>query len=294
MTTGKALFALLVTLAVGILLPSLAYAFPSEGFSQREEDIFDEWGISRTRHKQVDGFLGLTATDMSPIVVNESLGENADLAWQLGEEFALKYPDRHQRAEQIFYFVRDRVDYASDRDQFGLDEFAMNADEVAEAILDGVAEGDCEDMSALLAVMYKAAGYRSAIALMTGHVAILVYLPEYRRATRMISVAGEDGWVWAEATMDTNPLGWVPESVASRGLIVSEVITSPLQRQEAFTTQLRDPEDGPLASTVQRGLPRRSATTRLMKEFVVLVSAVGLLLAIVGGWSLAYRFGKRS
>ena len=293
MKTKKVLFALLVPLAVGIPLPSLAFAFPSEGFSQREADIFDDWGISRTRHKGVDGFLGLTATDMKPMVVKESLGENEDLAWQLGEEFALKYPDRHQRAEQIFYYVRDRVDYTSDHDQFGLDEFAINADEVAEAILDnGVAEGDCEDMSALLAVMYKAAGYRSAIALMPGHVATLVYLPEYRRATRMISVAGEEGWVWAEATMETNPLGWVPESVARKGLTVKEVIASPLQRQEAFKTQL-EPEDGPLTTRVQRGLPRRGATTCLMTEYVVLASAVGLLLAIVGGWSLAYRLGKR-
>ena len=110
----------------------------------------------------------------------------------------------------------------------------------------------------------------------------------------MISVAGEDGWVWAEATMITNPFGWVPESVASKGLIVREVITSPLQRQEAFTTQLRDPEVGPLAATELRGLPRRDATTRLVKEVVVLVSVVGLLLAVVGGGILAHRFGNRS
>ena len=76
--------------------------------------------------------------------------------------------------------------YTSDNDQFGNDEFAQNADEVAATIQkSGVAHGDCEDSGVLLAVMYMAAGYRSAIAVMPGHVATLVYLPEYKKATRM-------------------------------------------------------------------------------------------------------------
>ena len=72
-------------------------------------DIYGEWGISRTRHKRADGFLGRTYGELNPMVIQESLGENSDMAWQLGEAFALKYPDRSQRAERIFYFVRDRV-----------------------------------------------------------------------------------------------------------------------------------------------------------------------------------------
>ncbi len=274
MTVRKMLFVLQIVLAMGVLLmPSLAYAFPSDEFYRRDQDIFDEWGVSRTRHKKADGFLGRTSTDLNPMVVQESIGENADLAWQLGEEFAQKYPDRNQRAEQIFYFVRDRVVYTSDADQFGRDEFAQNADEVVDTILaSGVAKGDCEDSSVLLAVMYKAAGYRSAIALMPGHVATLVYLPEYEKVTRVINVAGENGWVWAEATMGTNPFGWVPESVASKGVIAKEVIETQLQRQEV----------GLPDATAQSGLPKSGARTAFVKELVVLVAAVSLLLTVVG------------
>jgi len=69
----------------------------------------------------------------------------------------------------------------------------------------------CEDMVVLLAVMYKAAGFRSAIVLVSGHTAVLVYLPEYNKATAFFELEGEPGWVWAEATGRNNPLGWVPE-----------------------------------------------------------------------------------
>lgn len=279
------LFVLQIVLAIGVLLmPSLAYAFPSDEFYRRDQDIFDEWGVSRTRHKKADGFLGRTSTDLNPMVVKESIGENADLAWQLGEEFAQKYPDRNQRAEQIFYFVRDRVIYTSDADQFGRDEFAQNADEVAKTILaSGVAKGDCEDSSVLLAVMYKAAGYRSAIALMPGHVATLVYLPEYEKVTRVINVGGENGWVWAEATMGTNPFGWVPESVASRGLIAKEVVATELQRQEGGTSD----------ATAQSDLPISGAGTDLVKELVVLVAAVSILLTVVWVGSFLNRHRRR-
>lgn len=294
MKVGIAFFAMPIILVTAVLLPSFAYAFPGDEFYVRDADIYDNWGISRTRHKRADGFLGRTSAELNPMVVQESLGENVDLAWQLGEGFALKYPDRNQRAEQIFHFVRDRVIYTTDNDQFGMDEFAQNADEVAGTIVEnGVARGDCEDMGVLLAVMYMAAGYRSAIVLMPGHVATLVYLPEYKKATRMINVAGESGWVWAEATMRTNSLGWVPESVANKGIIAKEVIPTELERQEVIAAELERQDDGVLATTVQTGLPRRGAGSSFVKDLVVLVAAVGLLLAIVGGGSFARRLGRR-
>ncbi|GAH45380.1 unnamed protein product, partial [marine sediment metagenome] len=74
-----------------------------------------------------------------------------------------KYPGRFQRAEAVFRFVRDRVKYTPDIDQFDYEEFAQNADELASSIdQNGVGYGDCEDSAVLLAVMYKGAGFRSA------------------------------------------------------------------------------------------------------------------------------------
>jgi len=137
---------------------------------------------------------------------------------------AQDYPDIHQRAEKIFAFTRDKVKYTSDADQFGFPEFAQNADELAATIgEEGFAYGDCEDYAVLLAVMYKGAGFRSAIVLASDHTAALVYLPEYNKANEILSVNGELGWVWAEATGGNNPLGWMPERFIGKRLGFYEV-----------------------------------------------------------------------
>jgi len=156
----------------------------------------------------------------------------ADLAYRLGKQIADKYPDEMQRAERIFSFVRDRVQYATDVDQFNYEEFAQNADELAMVINErGVGYGDCEDSAVLLAVMYKGARYRSAIVAGQGHTAALVYLPGYEKATAVFELDGEPGWIWAEATGRNNPLGWVPKDFINVELaayeITAETIASP-------------------------------------------------------------------
>ena len=214
---------------IGVLLAALATvgyasAFPSEGFYERSGDIFDDWEICRTRAFGEDGFYQITETGFRPLIAFQSLGEQANLAYSLGEQIANEYPDPLQRAEAVFHFVRDRVKYTSDIDRNGSEEFAQNADELAIAIVeDGIGEGDCEDMVVLLAVMYKAAGIRSAIVLVPEHTAVLVYLPEYNKATAVFELEGEPGWVWAEATGKKNPLGWVPEQYLGTEMAVYEI-----------------------------------------------------------------------
>ena len=199
---------------------------------------------------------------------------NADIAWQLGEEFARKYPDRIQRAEKIFYFVRDRVVYVSDEDQFGEREFAQNADEVAETILEeGRALGDCEDSAILLAILYKAAGYRSAMVLMPGHIATLVFLPDYAKAARTMTLAGEQGWIWGEATGATNPFGWIPEGLTKEGMIAREVTTG----------QLDDQDRGPNLPTVEGTSPARGSGSTSTTGVLSLLGAVGLLGVMASG-----------
>jgi hypothetical protein len=266
--------ALLVILAVGLFAPSLVGAAASENFFRLGRDIVDDWGVVRTRAGGINGFLGVTSTSFDPIIVRESLGEHGDIAWRLGEEFARKYPDRNQRAERIFIYVRDRVVYASDSDQFGTPEFAQNADEVAKTIVDnGSALGDCEDSAVLLAVMYRAAGYRSAMVLMPGHVATLVYLPEYKKAARKLNLAGEGGWVWAEATGATNPFGWVPESLISDGIVASEVTEGPLDVQRDATS----------AATVEEAPVHSGDGGSSLRGLLLLVMVVGILWLMAGG-----------
>jgi hypothetical protein len=142
----------------------------------------------------------------------------------MGRQFASKYPDQLQRAEAVFKFVRDRVTYTPDIDQFSQEEFAQNADELAVAINEnGVGYGDCEDSAVLLAIMYKGAGYRSAIAVGEGHTASLVYLPDYKKSNAVFEISGETGWVWAEATGKNNPLGWAPKEFINVSLAAYEI-----------------------------------------------------------------------
>jgi hypothetical protein len=200
------------------------WAFPSGGFHTRGGNIFDDWEICRTAASDEDGFYQITDTGFRPVIAFESLGEEADLAYSLGEQIANEYPNTLQRAEAVFDFVRDRVEYTSDIDTFGSEEFAQNPDELATTIVeDGTGEGDCEDMAVLLAVMYKAAGLRSAIALVPEHTAVLVYLPDYNKATAFFELDGEHGWIWAEATGRNNPLGWAPEKYLDTKIAAYEI-----------------------------------------------------------------------
>ena len=221
----KHLRAVVLTLAIlAALIPASILAIPSAEFYQEAGEIFDDWDICRTDASGEDGFFQISATGFRPIIVAESLGQNADQAYRVGQQFAAEYPDVYQRAEEIFAFARDKVSYTSDESQFGFAEFALNADELAATIEDkGIAHGDCEDYAVLLAVMYKGAGFRSAIVLTPEHAAALVYLPEYREANRSLSVDGEAGWIWAEATGGNNPLGWMPEEFLGTELDVYEV-----------------------------------------------------------------------
>jgi hypothetical protein len=206
------LLGLIVVLLAGVATTGHAWAFPSQGFHKIDSNVFDDWNICRTDASGEDGYYQITDTGFRPVIAFESLGPEADLAWSLGEQIASQYPDLLQRAEAVFDFVRDKVRYTSDIDEFGSDEFAQNADELAATIEeDGSGKGDCEDMTVLLAVMYKAAGFRSAIMLLSEHTAVLVYLPDYNQATAFFELNGESGWIWAEATGRNNPLGWAPD-----------------------------------------------------------------------------------
>ena len=222
----KQLTVILLSIAILLaIMPASALAVSSTNFYKQGGEIFDDWDLCRTRAEGEDGFFQLRSeTQFCPIILGESLGENADTAYKMGQQLARDYPDAQQRAQAVFAFARDRVGYTSDEAQFGFPEFAQNADEVAANIEgEGLAYGDCEDYSALLAVMYKAAGFRSAIVVAPDHAATLVYLPEYRQANLILSVDGEPGWVWAEATGGNNPLGWMPERYIGAELAVFEV-----------------------------------------------------------------------
>ena len=220
----KVLPILVLVLATGLAASAYVSAKPSAGFYERNGEVFDDWQVCRTRPFGEDGYYQISKTAFRPVIAFESLGENAGLAYDMGKQFAQEYPDEMQRAEEIYLFVRSRVKYTPDIDQFKRDEFAQNADELMAVIdRDGVAYGDCEDSAVLLAVMYKGAGYRSAIAVAPGHTAALVHLPDYDKASLVFDLGDEPGWLWAEATGRNNPLGWIPKELINTKVAAYEI-----------------------------------------------------------------------
>jgi hypothetical protein len=228
------LISLVFILFSGLAGAGYAWASSSGGFYEVEGEIFDDWAVCRTRSFGEDGFYQVRSHDFRPVIAFESLGENADVAYSLGQEIAADYPDIVERAEAAFYYVRDRVRYTSDIDLFGYEEFAQNADELAYVMseLNGRGYGDCEDSAVLLAVICKGAGLRSAIAVGEEHTAALIYLPDYDDATAFFELSGEMGWIWAEATGRNNPLGWVPKEFLDVHVAAYEVTGETLARAE--------------------------------------------------------------
>lgn len=219
-----------LALAWLLLLTSLAsagscLASPSSGFYKSGGEEYDDWDLYRTRcWGEKDGFFQVKDSTFRPAIAFESLGELKSEAWAIGENFKGRYPDRNERAERIFSYARDHVTYTSDAIQFGHDEFARNADEVVEEIKrQGFSRGDCEDYAVLLAVMFRAAGLRSAVVLAPEHAAALVHLPDYPGANTYWNFKDEGGWVWAEATGRTNPLGWTPSKLMRSDLLAYEI-----------------------------------------------------------------------
>ena len=282
MKRAKVLLGLMAVLLAGVATAGYAYAYPSEAFYEVGSDVFDDFDISRTRAFGEDGFYQISETGFRPVIAFQSLGEQANVAYSLGEQIAARYPDPLQRAEAIFYFVRDSVRYTSDIDVNGREEFAQNADELARAIVgDGIGEGDCEDMAVLLAVMYRAAGFRSAIVLVPEHTAVLVHLPEYNKATAFFELEGEPGWIWAEATGRNNPLGWTPKQYLNDTIAAYEISAEvPAYEIPAETVApLRPP---PTPAVVVAGIGE-GATYRPYPFLAV----VGLL------WFMSSVFGRR-
>lgn len=222
-----------IVTAIGIILllafASTCAADPSENMYESGVEVYDGWGVYRTRATGEDGFFQVEIRNRQPasfrpVVARESLGDYSHVAVSWGENLESEYGDRERLAEEIFGKARDMVEYTSDETLFGKEDFARNADELALDILkDGEAAGDCEDYAVLLAVMYKAAGFRSAIVLAPGHAACLVHLPGYEGANTTWEFEGESGWIWAEATGKNNPLGWTPSEYIEERLLAHEV-----------------------------------------------------------------------
>lgn len=229
-----------IALVAALVACQICFAWSSSEFHKEKDEILDDWHICRTNPLGDDGFFQIkeTETEVSfrPVIALESLGEYVDVAYEMGAEFSEEYPDRIQRAEEIFAYVQDSIRYTTDSHQFDMPEYAQNADELASILREkGTASADCEEYALLLAVMYQGAGYRSGIVVCPGHAAAILYLPEYQRANQVFTLNGVPGWIWLEATGNNNPFGWFPEGQVEEPIIGYEL--SPNEHLPLYKSQ---------------------------------------------------------
>jgi hypothetical protein len=207
-------YAMLILVLTMLAVPlSRAKATPSSGFTQQNGDWYDSFGIDRNAYDGAHGYL--------PNLAYETLGSNQELAYSIGESFKQNYVSTSGRAEAILKFVQTWTEYGYDsdnvvKDGVPQDEWAWNADEMAHKFdqNSGVkAVGDCEDMAFLCATIYTGAGIDAAVVDAPGHVACLIWLPDYANADYYWNLPNDNrngGWIWVEATGSSNPLGWTP------------------------------------------------------------------------------------
>ncbi|MEJ2240782.1 MAG: hypothetical protein P8Y18_01380, partial [Candidatus Bathyarchaeota archaeon] len=212
---------------------SIVYGIPSETFTKRTnfgyEQWYDSWGFNRNYYDGNDGFL--------PNVAYESLGTDKELAYSIGEQFRADYPQKARRAEEILSYVQRMTDYGYDEENVIMDgkyqeEWAWNADEMAhmfDETSQSVAIGDCEDMAFLCSTIYLAAGFDVVLVSPPEHVALMIWFPEYENANYYWDIPddGRDyGWIWVEATAETNPLGWTPPDFSDGDFEVYQLSSS--------------------------------------------------------------------
>jgi hypothetical protein len=201
-----------LSLLLVIAVPSVQ-ATVSNGFNYMSGEWYDEWGLNRNYAEGSDGYL--------PKLLSESIGQNKELAYQIGERFLSQYADENSRATAILKYIQNWVEYGYDSDNVFMrgvpqDEWAWNADETAHEIDETKGQsaiGDCEDMAFLGATLYEAAGIEAAIIDAPEHCAVLIYLPNFPNANYYWDLPddnAEGGWIWVEATGSSNPLGWTP------------------------------------------------------------------------------------
>lgn len=203
---------LLVCVSVASLSQT-AKGIPASEFTLRGGDWYDNFGIDRNNYAGPNGYL--------PNLATETLDENREKAFSIGESFQSNYPSTTDRAVAILKYVQKWTEYGYDSDNvirngIAQEEWAWNADEMAHAFDENTgvkAVGDCEDMAFLCGTIYLGAGFDAAIVDAVDHAALLIWLPEFSNANYYWDLPNDDrdsGWIWVEATGNSNPLGWTP------------------------------------------------------------------------------------
>ncbi len=220
MSCLRSILVFLLICMLFIMPIKIASGFTASEFTFQDGDWYDDWGINRNYYGGPNGYL--------PNLALETLNENKDLAFGIGQQFQEQYSSKVDLAVAILKFVQTWTEYGYDSDNVfrsgvAQDEWAWNADEMAYAFNPdtGVkAIGDCEDLAFLCGTIYVGAGFDAAVIDAIDHVALLIWLPEFSNADYYWDLPNDNrdaGWLWVEATGSSNPLGWTPPDYENGG-----------------------------------------------------------------------------
>ncbi len=215
MSCVRYLLVLLFVITLALACSRNAVGIPASSFTQENGDWYDNWGIDRN-----DPGYGGALPGYLPNLAIETLGANKELAYSIGQQLQDEYPNKINCAVAILKYVQTWTYYGYDSDNFfrngvAQDEWAQNADDFAHAFNQNTgvkAVGDCEDMAFLCGTIYVGAGFDAAVIDAPYHCALLIWLPDFSNANDYwdINDGRGPGWIWVEATGNTNPLGWTP------------------------------------------------------------------------------------
>ena len=212
-------FLCLISLTSSLIVES--YAYPSGGsypptFTKYGSYWYDEWEINRNLYSGEFGYL--------PKMFYQTIDANSDLAYSWGFEFKQRHSNQVELAQTILRFVQQWIIYGYDEENVFMDEkaqveWAWNGDEMAYMVQNaidntGFVIGDCEDVAFFSATLYYGAGFDVALVDAPGHVALLIWFPDYPNANIYWDIQDGRGygWIWVEATGNQNLVGWTPPS----------------------------------------------------------------------------------
>ncbi len=108
MTSKRYLPLLLLLCSLFVIVNKPASALRSSDFYLQDGDWYDDWGINRNNFEGPNGYL--------PNLAFETLGENRELAYDIGVWFQNNYQIETDRAEAILKYVQTWTEYGYDSD----------------------------------------------------------------------------------------------------------------------------------------------------------------------------------
>src|SRR5512137_2161873 len=108
MTCTRILLLFLLVCMLFVMPNKTASGVPASEFTLQDGDWYDNWGIDRNNYGGPNGYL--------PHLASETLNENKELSYSIGQRFQDQYSSKVDRAVAILKYVQTWTEYGYDSD----------------------------------------------------------------------------------------------------------------------------------------------------------------------------------